>query len=100
MRRSTEDWLVVLGRQVRALRIAQNLEQSALAGLANLSVATVHNIENGRGGTLTSFVKLLRALGREEWLEQVDPLFGVPDPFEQLDRSSRPRRRRVRRRTA
>ena len=37
-----------MGEQVRAARIARNLDQASLAALANISVGAVSSLEQGR----------------------------------------------------
>ena len=90
---STEDWEGLVGEQIRSLRIAKGLDQSQLAELAGVSLGTVKGIEQGRGSTLRSLIRLTRALDREEWLRGLAPRPTV-SPIDVL-RSSRtePRRR-------
>lgn len=90
---TTEDWEALVGEQVRTLRIAKGLDQAQLAELAGVSLGTVKGVEQGRGSTLRSLVRLTRALDREEWLRGLAPRPTV-SPIDVL-RSSRtePRRR-------
>ena len=90
---STAEWESLIGEQIRTLRIAKNLDQRQLAELADVSLGTVKGIEQGRGSTLRSLVRLTRALNREEWLRGLAPRSTV-SPIDVL-RSSRtePRRR-------
>jgi transcriptional regulator with XRE-family HTH domain len=62
-----------LGARIRALRIARNLDQAAVADKAGLSVRTIKNLENGRGSSVSTLVKVVRALDRAEWLETLSP---------------------------
>ena len=90
---TTNDWEAVIGEQIRTLRIAKGLDQSQLAELAGVSIGTVKGIEQGRGSSLRSLVRLTRALDREDWLRGLAPRPTV-SPIDVL-RSSRtePRRR-------
>ena len=90
---TTDDWEAVIGEQIRTLRIAKGLDQSQLAELAGVSIGTVKGIEQGRGSSLRSLVRLTRALDREDWLRGLAPRPTV-SPIDVL-RSSRtePRRR-------
>lgn len=58
-----------LGQKVRQARRAAGHTQQQLADLANVSVGTVKNLEAGAGSTITTLVRVLRALGREQWIE-------------------------------
>jgi transcriptional regulator with XRE-family HTH domain len=72
-RRSTKEWEALVGAEIRAARIAANLDQAELARRANLSLGAVKNLEAGRGSTLKTLVRVVRALGRTEWLESLTP---------------------------
>lgn len=78
--RSTSDWEVIFGEQFRALRIKNDMDQSALAAAANLSVGAIKNLENGRGSSLKTLILALRAMDEEKWLETLCP----PDTFSPL----------------
>ena len=80
---STEDWEAFVGQQVRAVRIRANLEQLDLAKNAEVSVGALRNLEGGRGCTLRTLVKVLRALGRTDWLEALAPPVSV-SPMQML----------------
>lgn len=62
-----------LGEQIRRGRIALNLTQADLAGQANISVSAVRALEAGRGSSLRSFIRVIGALDRQEWLSQLWP---------------------------
>jgi transcriptional regulator with XRE-family HTH domain len=90
---SSEDWERQLGTQFRALRIAANLDQTALAGLAGVSVGALSHLERGEGSSLKTVVRVVRALGREDWLESIAPRVSI-SPID-LVRSGRAARTRV-----
>ena len=75
--RTTEEWEQEIGAQVNALRIRQRVEQTELAELANISVGAIKNLEGGKGSTLKTFIKVLRALGREDFLAALQPEVSV-----------------------
>ena len=94
---TTQDWERRIGDQVRALRIAALLGQDELAERANISVTTVQALERGSGSSLKTLIRVLRVLGRTEWLDGLDPRGDGPSPLE-LRRQSRrqsPRPQRV-----
>lgn len=61
------------GAQIRRARLLEDIDQRALADAANISPTTLMMLEKGRGSTLSTLFKVLRALGREEWLETLEP---------------------------
>jgi len=98
-RRSIDDYETRIAEQIRALRIRNDLDQAALAEVANVSLGTIQNLEQGKGSSLRTVIKVVRALGREEWLERLDPQHGLPpSPMQQLRAERRATaRQRVRR---
>ncbi|MGO8687437.1 MAG: helix-turn-helix domain-containing protein [Candidatus Dormibacteria bacterium] len=76
-RRTTGEWEVVIGAEVRAARIAADLDQAQLASRADVSLGAVKSLEGGRGSTLRTLVRVVRALGRSEWLETLAPAVTV-----------------------
>ena len=70
---TVEEWESLVGRQLRAARVAGGLNQAQLAALANVSLATLSNLERGKGSTLKTVVAVARALGRTDWLENLAP---------------------------
>jgi transcriptional regulator with XRE-family HTH domain len=67
------EWEEEFGRQVRSARVARGVDQAHLASLANVSLATLSNLERGKGSTLKTVIAVARALGRSEWLEGFAP---------------------------
>ena len=66
-----------LGARLAHARLEQGLQQSELAALAGIGVATVHRLETGQEVRLTTFVRALRALGL---LDALDVLIREPGP--------------------
>jgi transcriptional regulator with XRE-family HTH domain len=97
-RRSTDEWETVIGAEVRAARIAANLDQAELARRADISLGAVKNLEAGKGSTLKTLVRVVRALGRTEWLESLTPLITVSPLAMLTKRPATPRQRVSRRR--
>ncbi|MDR1118093.1 MAG: helix-turn-helix transcriptional regulator [Bifidobacteriaceae bacterium] len=62
-----------LGRQIRGLRLDQNLDQAGLASQANVSLSAVKALEAGRGSSLSTLIRVARALGRLDWLYDLRP---------------------------
>lgn len=80
-----------LGEHLKALRLARNLGQKTLAERAGISVRAVRNLENGEGSTVKTLVSVIRALGREAWLDTIAPVASI-SPLA-LSRTAEPRQR-------
>ncbi len=65
-----------LGVDVRRVRHLRQLTQAELAERANVSLSAVKYLEAGRGSSLSTLVRVARALGRTEWLAS----FAPPEP--------------------
>jgi len=89
---TTEEWEATLGRQLRDLRLRQNVDQRQLAEQAGVALNVVKNLEAGKGTTVKSLVKVLRALGRIEWLDTLAPAVSI-SPLQML--KSKPSRQRA-----
>ena len=71
---SAEDLAALLGEGLRALRLDRNLEQKTLADQAGVSLNALKNLEGGKGANISTLVRVLRALGREDWLKTIAPV--------------------------
>jgi len=90
--RATEELQSDLGEQLRLLRLRQGFDQRGLAREAGVALNAVKALESGRGATVTSLIKVLRTLGRADWLATLSPAVSIS----QLDLvKSRPARRRA-----
>jgi len=92
-RLTTEEREAELGRHLRDLRLRQNIDQRQFAQRASVALNVVKRLEAGKGATVTSLVKVLRALGREEWLETLAPQVTV-SPLQML-KNKKPARQRA-----
>jgi len=78
---------------LRDLRLRQNIDQRQLAERADVALNAVKRLEAGKGATVTSLIKVLRALGREEWLGTLAPQVTV-SPLQML-KDKKPVRQRA-----
>lgn len=85
---ATEALEQTLGRGVRTRRIDARLTQVELAERANVSLGALKHLESGEGSTISTLVKVLRALGAEDWLDTLSPP-DVFDPLRMLDQPGR-----------
>jgi len=90
--KTKEEWESTLGQQLRDLRLRQNVDQRLLAEQAGVALNAVKHLEAGKGSTITTLVKVLRALGRADWLGTLAPAVSV-SPMQML--KSRPVRQRA-----
>jgi transcriptional regulator with XRE-family HTH domain len=73
-----------LGERIRALRMELHLEQSEVAARASISRPALHSLESGRGTSLSTLIKVLRALDAVDWLTTVHAARNEPSPMELL----------------
>jgi transcriptional regulator with XRE-family HTH domain len=80
-----------LGGHLRSLRLRQGVGQQTLAARAGVALNAVKNLESGQNSTVRSLLLVLRALGREDWINSLAPQVSI-SPLEILERKA-PRRR-------
>lgn len=71
-----------IGAVLRGLRKTEKLSQQALADRANISLGAVKNIESGKGSSLRTLLRVLRALDRLDWLEALERPEPTFNPFD------------------
>ena len=91
---TSDEWERELGRQIRALRLRQNIDQRELADRAGIALNAVRNLESGKGATVRSLVRALRALERADWLRTLAPQVSI-SPVQML-KAKAPRLRATR----
>ena len=64
-----------LGRRLKRRRVELGLNQTEVAERAGVARRTVSSVERGEGGSMATFVALLRALGALDDLQRL-----LPDP--------------------
>jgi transcriptional regulator with XRE-family HTH domain len=97
--RSAEELQALLGEQLQRLRIAKNLDQISTAEKAGISEKALRNLEAGRGSTVESLLRVLKALDSLDGLELLAPrpsvsplaLLRHAKPRQRVRRSSVPR---------
>ena len=89
---NTDDWEAELGRQLRSQRLRQDVDQRSLARRAGVALNVVKNLEAGKGATVASLIKVLRALGKVDWLSSLAPPVSI-SPMQML--KARPTRQRA-----
>lgn len=71
--KTATEWEETLGEQIKTLRLRHNLSQRELAERGDIALNAVKNIEAGRGGTLTSLMRILRTLEKTDWITTLTP---------------------------
>jgi transcriptional regulator with XRE-family HTH domain len=89
---STPDELQqALGERLRRLRLRQDLDQRQAAAKAGISEKALRNLEAGRGSTVETLLRVLKALDSVAGLDAIAPPVTV-SPLALLDQGREPRR--------
>lgn len=67
------DLQTLLGEQLRGLRRSRNLDQRSTAERAGISEKALRNLEAGRGSTVETLLRTLRALDSLEGIKMLAP---------------------------
>ncbi len=62
-----------IGQRIKMMRLKKNMTQDKLARKSGLSRVAISRIERGQGSTLSSLVKILRALNLLQNIEELTP---------------------------
>ncbi|MCY4265058.1 MAG: helix-turn-helix transcriptional regulator [Gammaproteobacteria bacterium] len=93
---SSETVEKALGDKIEELRLRRNITQSHLAREAGVSRSTITRlVQEGKGISLDSFIRILKALRLAHNLETLLPDPGL-SPLEELEKKSQPLRQRAR----
>jgi transcriptional regulator with XRE-family HTH domain len=86
---------IELGRRLRQLRLSRNIDQRAAAEKAGIARAALQNLEAGRGSSVETLLRTLKALDYLEGLEILAPEPTI-NPLALLKTKSPPQRARRR----
>jgi transcriptional regulator with XRE-family HTH domain len=84
---TTSEWQGQFGSHIKSLRLRQDLDQQALSEQAGVGLSAVKNLENGKGSTMKTLIKVLRVLGKVEWLDTLAPTVSI-SPMQMLKSST------------
>lgn len=84
-----------LGENIKALRLQKNITRKMLCDRAGISVTSLRNLEGGKGATLKTLIRALKALNREDWLEQIAPRTSINPLHLTKEKQQRQRARRT-----
>ncbi len=91
MNNNINDLQTDLGHRVRQLRLSRNVDQRTAAERAGISLRALGKLENGRGSTLETLLRTLKALDYVQGIENLAPQVTV-NPLAML-RTHRPPQR-------
>src|SRR5450755_4673301 len=89
--RTPEELQVALGERMRKLRLSRNMDQLTTAHKAGISEKALRNLEAGRGSTVETLLRTLKALDSLQGIEMLAPEVTV-DPLALLHTSKPPQR--------
>lgn len=84
-----------LGENIKTLRLQKNIPRETLCERAGVSVSALRNLEGGKGATLKTLIRVLKALNRESWLEQIAPSTSINPLHLTKEKAQRQRARRI-----
>ena len=70
---TVDELQVLLGTQMQNLRLSRNLDQRSTAEKAGISEKSLRNLEAGRGSTVATLLRTLKALDFLEGLRTLAP---------------------------
>jgi transcriptional regulator with XRE-family HTH domain len=94
--KSPQELQTELGQRIRQLRLSRNIDQRAVAEKAGVTRAALQNLEAGRGSSVQTLLRILKALNYLEGIEMLAPQPTV-NPLALLKTKTPPQRARHRR---
>ncbi|HBA54682.1 helix-turn-helix domain-containing protein [Syntrophorhabdus aromaticivorans] len=91
---TTEEWEQKIGEQLRRMRLLLGIDQRDLAKRAGIALNAVKNLEGGKGASLKSFIRVLRVVGRIEWLNSLSPEITI-SPLQIIESRTKSARQRA-----
>ncbi len=85
--------LKTLGAQLKAMRLAQNIDQQQLSFESGVPLRTLSRLENGHAVSMDVFIKVLRALNLLDRLELLTPAAEISPVRQAQKRAIEPRQR-------
>lgn len=89
--RTPEELQIALGERMRRLRLSRNIDQLTAANKAGISEKALRNLEAGRGSSVKTLLRMLKALDYLQGIEALAPEVTI-NPLTMLRKSS-PRQR-------
>ncbi len=92
--KTVEEWQMTLGNCIRMLRLQKNLDQKELALRSGISHSSVRRLETGQPSSTETLIRVLRILGKTDWLESLAPSIDI-NPLQMAKLASKAPRQRV-----
>ena len=89
--KTADELQILLGEQIQSLRLSRNLDQRTTAEKAGISEKSLRNLEAGRGSTVATLLRTLKALDSLEGITALVPVAAI-SPLALLNHP-KPRRR-------
>jgi len=89
--KTPEELQTLLGGRIRSIRLNRNLDQRTTAEKAGISEKALRNLENGRGSTVETLMRVLKALEYLQGIDMLAPEISV-NPLDLLRQSKPPQR--------
>ena len=89
--RTPEELQTALGERMRKLRLSRNMDQLTTADKAGISEKALRNLEAGRGSTVETLLRTLKALDSLHGIEMLAPDVTV-NPLALLHSAKAPQR--------
>jgi transcriptional regulator with XRE-family HTH domain len=90
---TAEELQLIFGERLRRLRLNRNLDQRTTSEKAGISERALRNLESGRGSTLVTMLRVLKALDYLQGIEMLAPEVNV-NPLDLLRQTKSPQRAR------
>ena len=71
--RTRDEMLKVLGENLKASRLAENLSQQVAADRSGISLKAIRNLEAGENASTLSLLSYCRTLRKTDWLMSLAP---------------------------
>ena len=94
-----EELQIALGERIRRLRLSRNIDQRTAAKKGGISEKALRNLEAGRGSSVETLLRTLKALDYLQGIDTLAPEVTI-NPLTMLRKSSPRRRARTPRKLA
>lgn len=98
--RTPQELESAIGEHIKSHRLQKNITRKELCKRGNVSMNALRNIEGGKGATIKTLVKVLKALGQEGWIDSIAPKTSINPLHLTVENRKRKRARKTESRAA